>query len=99
MKKFIALFVAAVAILAVSCKKNDTPSKPSVDLTEINALISQCETLVNGATTAKYPQASIDAFKKVIADVKTAAASAQTQAAVTSLITRLNDAKKTCPQL
>ena len=70
MKKFIALFVAAVAILAVSCKKNDTPSKPSVDLTEINALISQCETLVNGATTAKYPQASIDAFKKVIADVK-----------------------------
>ena len=95
MKKFIALFVAALAILAVSCKKNDTPSKPSVDLTEINALISQCETLVNGATTAKYPQASIDAFKKVIADVKTAAASAQTQAAVTSLITRLNDAKKT----
>ena len=96
MKKFFALFVAAAAILAVSCNKNDdSKPTPDVDLTALNTLVSQCETLVNGATTAKYPQEAIDAFKKVISDVKTAATSAKTEAAVTSLITRLTEAKTT----
>ncbi|MBQ9410625.1 MAG: LamG domain-containing protein [Bacteroidales bacterium] len=96
MKKFFAIFAAACALLVVSCTKPaDKKDEAKVDLTELNALVAECEALANAATTESYTQASIDAFKKAIADVKAAAASATSQAVVTSLITRLTEAKKT----
>lgn len=94
MKKIIAILAAVCALLAVSCSKSgDDTSK--VDLTELNALIAECETLANNATTASFPQSAIDAFKGVIATVKQATASVTTQAAVTNLIQQLNAAKET----
>lgn len=94
MKKFFVILAAVAALTAVSCKKNDEKKdEPKLDLTEINALVAECEDLVKSATTATFTQESIDTFKKAIADVKAAIASATTQATISSLITRLQDAK------
>jgi hypothetical protein len=93
MKKFFAIALAALAVL-VGCTKPSDQKTSNVDLTELNALIAECESLATTAASETYPLESIEAFKKVIADVKGAAEKATTQAAVTSLITRLRDAKK-----
>lgn len=103
MKKFFAILFAVSALVAVSCQKpaadnkDNTPSeeqKPQVDLTALNALISECEALVNGATTDSFPQKAIDDFKQVIATVKQASAVATTQSAVDNLLTQLTTAKQ-----
>ena len=93
MKKIFAIALAALAVL-VGCTKPSDQKTSNVDLTELNALIAECESLATTAASETYPLESIEAFKKVIADVKGAAEKATTQAAVTSLITRLRDAKK-----
>lgn len=93
MKKIFAIALAALAVL-VGCTKPSDQKTSNVDLTELNALIAECESLATTATSETYPLESIEAFKKAIADVKGAAEKATTQAAVTSLITRLRDAKK-----
>ena len=100
MKKFFAILFAVTALVAVSCQKpagNNTPSdqQSQVDLTELDALITECEALANAATTDDYPQAAIDAFKGVISDVKEAAKAATSQTVVTSLVARLKEAKAT----
>ncbi|MBR4734795.1 MAG: hypothetical protein IK052_01755, partial [Bacteroidales bacterium] len=68
MKKIFVILLAVSAMVAVSCQKpaadntnngDTTPSgeqTPQVDLTALNALIAECETLVNGATTDSFPQ-------------------------------------------
>ena len=97
MKKFFAIAAIALSVLAISCKKDKTPvdNTPKVDLTELNAVVAECETLVNAATTDSYTQDAIDAFKKVISEVKAASEKAESEAAVKSLISRLQDARKT----
>lgn len=95
MKKIFVLLVAAVAVMVASCTKNDSKKdEANVDLTELNALISECEALVNAATTDSFPQKAIDDFKSVIATVKSAAASATSQTAVSNLIQQLTAAKQ-----
>ena len=92
MKKFFAIAVIAIAFLAAGCS-NGQKEDTSVDKTALNALVSECETLVKSATTDNYPQEAINTFKTAIESVKTAAASASTDAAVKSLVSRLSDAK------
>lgn len=95
MKKIFVLLLAIMAVMTVSCSKPNSGNGNQVDLTELNALIAECESVANAATTVSYTQASIDAFKKVISDVKAAAVTANTQTAVTSLLTRLREALAT----
>lgn len=83
----------AVATLFVSCGKDD--EEQWGDKTQLNALISQAETMANAATTADYPQAAIDEFKNVLQTVKTAAAGNLTEAQITNLMTQLQEAIKT----
>ncbi|MBO4634621.1 MAG: LamG domain-containing protein [Bacteroidales bacterium] len=106
MKKIFVILLAVSAMVAVSCQKpaadntnngNTTPSgdqQSQVDLTALNALIAECETLVNGATTDSFPQKAIDDFKQVIATVKQASAAATTQSAVDNLLAQLTTAKQ-----
>ena len=94
MKKIIVLLLAACTLTFVSCNKTEGDDV-KVDLTELNALISECETLLNGATTASFPQAAIDAFKSVVNTVKTAVAQAKDQATVDNLIQQLKSAMQT----
>ena len=100
MKKFFAILFAVSALMAVSCNKTTTPSqdqkedtKPQVDLTELNALIAECEALANAATTETFTQKSIDDFKSVINTVKQAAPLATSESVVNNLIQQLNQAK------
>ncbi|MBR1872569.1 MAG: LamG domain-containing protein [Bacteroidales bacterium] len=96
MKKIFAIALAALTILVAGCNKDGgKDNTPAVDLTELNKAIADCETLVNGATTANFPQSAIDAFKSTIETVKKAAEAAKDQATVDNLLTQLNTAKET----
>ena len=104
MKKFFAILFAVSALVAVSCnnKANTTPSgqdqkeeeKPQVDLTELNALIAECEALLSTATTESFTQKAIDDFTSVVNTVKQAAPLATSQAVVNNLIQQLSTAKQ-----
>ena len=93
MKKIFVLILAVGALAIAACNKENQPSG-NVDLTELNALVTECETLANAATTATFPQSAIDNFKNVIATVKAAIPAAKTQAAVNNLIAQLKAAKQ-----
>lgn len=93
MKKFFAIFLAVGALAIAACNKDDKPGE-QVDLTELNALVAQCENLVAGATTATFPQSAIDNFKNVIATVKSAIPEVKTQAAANNLVAQLKAAKQ-----
>ena len=95
MKKIFAIALAALTIFAVGCKKDNSTNTPSVDLTELNKAIADCEALVGSATTASFPQSAIDAFKSTIATVKKAAETAKDKATVDNLLAQLNTAKET----
>ena len=104
MKKFFAFAAIILSIMVVSCKKDNTttpsddPSSEqpvTVDKTELNALIADCEKIANDATTDKYPQAAIDAFKAAIETAKKAGEAATTEDAVKNIITQLTAAKET----
>ena len=92
MKKLFAIALMAVCVLTVSCNPEDK-KKDNVDKTALTTLVAECESLVKGATTENYPQDAINTFKAAIESVKTAADQATTEAAVNSLVSRLNDAK------
>ena len=93
MKKVLLLALAVISLTFASCDpEND---KTDLDLTEINALIAECQTLASAATTATYPQDAIDAFNKAITDINAAVKEATAQTAITSLVTRLQDALNT----
>ncbi len=93
MKKIIAFAAIVLSLLAVSCnKQNDT--KANVDLTEVNALLSECKTLLQNASTDSWPQKAIDDFKGVIETVEKAIPAATTQAAVDNLAAQLKTAKE-----
>ena len=93
MKKIIAFAAIVLSLLAVSCnKQNDT--KANVDLTEVNALLSECKTLLQNASTDSWSQKAIDDFKGVIETVEKAIPAATTQAAVDNLAAQLKTAKE-----
>lgn len=93
MKKIIAFAAIVLSLLAVSCnKQNDT--KANVDLTEVNALLSECKALLQNASTDSWPQKAIDDFKGVIETVEKAIPAATTQAAVDNLAAQLKTAKE-----
>ena len=94
MKKFFAIAMVALTLMAVGCNKEKDPAK-NVDKTALTTLVNECQGIINAATTDNYPQAAIDVFKKAIEDVKAAADNAATDAAVASLVSRLTDAKTT----
>ena len=89
----IAFMVLAFAgNLFISCGDDD--EKETADKAVLNALITECETLVNEATTDDYPQGAIDAFQTTINTVKTASETKDiTQTEVDNLVTQLNAAK------
>ena len=91
MKKFFAIAMVALTIMAVGCKKEDDPSK-NVDKTALTELLAQVQSVVNAATTATYPQTAIDAIKSTISEVQNAAESVTTETQVSSLVTRLQEA-------
>ena len=59
------------------------------------ALITECETQANAATSADYPQAAIDDYKATITTTKTAAATLLTEVQINNLNTNLTAAQKT----
>lgn len=92
MKKIFAIAIAAIALMAIACKPEGNNANNNVDKTELTALIAQAKTLVQGASTATYPQAAIDEFNTTISAVEGAVNQATTAASVASLVSRLNDA-------
>ena len=105
MKKIFAFVAIAISLVAVSCTKpaangngNDNGKQQeevNVDLTALNALLSECKTLADAATTDSWAQKAIDDFKAVIATVEKAIPAATTQAAVDNLLAQLKTAKET----
>ena len=93
MKKLFALAAMIFALTAISCNKDPEGETTKVDLTELNAMVADCEAILKDATTDDYPQSAIDAFKSSVDAVKAAAPKAENEAAVKSLISRLEDAK------
>ena len=102
MKKIFAFVAIAISLVAVSCTKpaangNDNGKQQEevkVDLTALNALLSECKTLADAATTDSWAQKAIDDFKAVIATVEKAIPAATTQAAVDNLLAQLKTAKE-----
>ncbi len=104
MKKIFAFVAIAISLVAVSCTKpaangngNDNGKQQeevNVDLTALNALLSECKTLADAATTDSWAQKAIDDFKAVIATVEKAIPAATTQAAVDNLLAQLKTAKE-----
>ena len=82
--------VTALAMATTTLKSYGTPSYAA-----LNVLITESGTLANGATSANYPQAAIDAFKTTLATTKTAAGTLLTEAQITNLNVNLTAAKKT----
>lgn len=87
-----ALVLGSVAIFG-SC--NDEDEVVQGDKTELNAIIAEADALLASATSADYPQASIDAFSSTLTSVKTAAAGTLTQAEIDNLEVQLTEAMAT----
>ena len=99
MKKIFAFVAIAISLVAVSCTKpaanGDQKEEVKVDLTALNALLSECKTIANAATTDSWSQKAIDDFKAVISTVEKAIPAATTQTAVDNLLAQLKTAKET----
>lgn len=91
MKKFFAIAMAALTLMAVGCKK-DNGNEENVDKTALTELIAQAKASLASATSTTYPQSAIDAFSATVTEVEKAADSATTEAQVASLIARLQEA-------
>ena len=89
----IALMILGLAgNLFVSCK--DDEEKGTVNKTELNALIAECEQILEDAPADKYPKSAVDAFRTVINTAKTASEKAGiTQTEVNNLVEQLKQAK------
>lgn len=82
--------VATLATATTTLKSYGTASYAS-----LSALITESETLANGATSGDYPQAAIDVFKSTVTTIKTAAATLLTEAQINNLKVNLTAAKAT----
>ena len=104
MKKFFAFAAIILSIMVVSCKKDNTTTNPSgdpssepavVDKTPLIGLIAECEVILSEATTDRFPQTAIDAFKAAVETAKKASDAATTDDAVKNIVTQLTTAKET----
>jgi len=93
--KLLAIFTVVLFTgVFISCGGDDDPAE-TVDKTELNALVSTCQALVDAASTDDYTQESINAFQTTITTVSIAADAATTQITITNLITQLTNAQET----
>jgi len=84
------MLLVGSAVILGSCDKDDDIVEG--DKTELNALIADAEALASSATSADYPQSTIDAYNATLATVKTAAATPLTQVEIDNLVVQLNQA-------
>jgi Concanavalin A-like lectin/glucanases superfamily len=90
-------FIACVSLamfanVFMSCQKDDNAD--NADKTVLTALIAQCQTLLDAATTAKYPQSAITTFQTTVTTAKTAIESTSiTQTAIDNLVVQITAAK------
>jgi hypothetical protein len=84
--------LAATSILFVSCEKKTNETE--ADKNALNALITECQALIEAATPALYPQAAIDAFRAAIdAAIAVKDDAKATQTSVDNTVTNLTNAK------
>lgn len=96
LKNFFGLMVivSLCSLTFTACSDDDDDSPSNVDKTELNALITECETLLNNASTTDYPQAAITQFSTILTTVKEAANSSSiTQQQVNNLTVQLTEAE------
>jgi len=87
------MIVSFTGSMLISCKDKDDDGEKA-DKTALTALISECEGIINNASTDDYPQSAINAFTTVLNTVKTASEkSGITQIEVDNLVTQLTEAK------
>jgi len=86
------LILCAGAAFFVSCSNDDNTK--SGDMTELNALLSSCDSLLTSATTSDYPQEAITAFQTTVTNAKEAAKSKLTQEEIDNLVVQLTEAKE-----
>ncbi len=105
MKKLIHLLCAISMMTLIpvftGCSDDDDDKNQNnnVDKTELNALIAQCNSIANAASTDDYPAEAIATFKSKIAAIQSAAnASNVTQSIINNLVVQLNEAKTTFEQ-
>ncbi|MDR1973246.1 MAG: FIVAR domain-containing protein [Bacteroidales bacterium] len=95
MKKII--FMSAIVALAMttmftSCKPTEDDEK--ADKNALSELVSECQAILANATTADYPQASIDAFQEAVTTAQALVANADaTQAQVDAMVANLTAAR------
>jgi len=89
----IALMIVSLAGIMFSCKDDKEGDK--ADKTALTALITECEGLLNAATTVDWPQSAIDIFTTAINTAKVASEKKGiTQQEVDNVVTNLEAAKK-----
>lgn len=69
---FMLAVITATSLMA-GCKKDKNDDVPiaDVDKTRLETLIIECQALLDGATTADYPQTNITAFSNAVVDAET----------------------------
>lgn len=87
------MLVVSSAMILGSCKKDDEIVEG--DKTALTALIATADAIADAALPANYPQADIDAFKAILATVKTAAAAKLEQDKIDNLVVQLTEALAT----
>lgn len=87
------MLVVSSAMILGSCKKDDEIVEG--DKTALTALIATADAIAAAAIPANYPQADIDAFKAILATVKTAAAAKLEQDKIDNLVVQLTEALAT----
>lgn len=99
MRKFISFFMAA-ALMAVatpmmtSCGDDDDPTEDvTLNKTDLDKQISDCEELLKAATTEDYPEDAITTFRELIDSVKAAEDKATTQSAIDALVKQLSEGR------
>lgn len=99
--RMVAIFLVAclAVVLLPSCGNDDDDNKSTLlDLTEINTLISECESLLSNATTTDYPEAAISTFRSKVNSIKSAVAGNLNQTTLNNLLVQLKEAKTTFEQ-
>lgn len=66
------LMLGAAVMLFTACDKKggNSGGNGDVDKTKLEALIIECEALLDGATADDYPEANIEAFTNAVNDAK-----------------------------
>jgi hypothetical protein len=89
------LSLAVCANVFMACETDETTTV-AADTTALTALITECQTLLDSATTTDYPQASITAFQSTLDIVNSAILKTSiTQTAVDNLVVQLTAAETT----